>query len=271
MASITKLSALAPLAASIALLGACNNDPGSGTLTINNRFGIGTSDCQSEGVDTVRVSLGDETDTAVCSHDGEITLSGVAARNYNDLLVVGIDAMGVTIRDNLDDPDDDESVEVIGGSSTQLDVTLTPTPAIIELTTVQLAAPNTPYAPSETPVYEEFELVAAEGSESPMLTYAFDYSDLTSLTQEIPDEDREVDGERVNTIVVRADGVQVDANTNTTVVDPFTFDPPGDGRTIRINVTCIAADCSGTVEIDAVPDAVTGGGSDTEGDSATSG
>ena len=267
MASITKLSALAPLAVATLLgFAGCNNDPGDGSLTINYRFGIGTSSCSAEGVSSVRVSLGDESETRPCSDEGEITLTGVPARNYNDLLVEGIDAEGVTIRDNLDDPDDDERVEVIGGSSTSIDVTLTPTPAILELTIVQLAAPNTPYAPSEDPVYEDFEVIAAEGSASPLLIHVFEYSQLTSLTNYVPDPERDLDGDRVDTVVVNADDMQVDADPSTPEIDEFSFAPPGDGRTIKINVTCIAEACEGTVDIEAEPGAVTGGGGDTDGD-----
>lgn len=272
MASITKLSALASLAAAASLLGfACNNDPGSGTLTINYQFGIGTTSCAAEGVDTIRVSFGNEQRTEACSDDGEIIMSGIDARNYSDFLVEGLDAEGVTIRDNLDDPHDDEALEVIGGASTTIDVTLTPTPATIEVTFVLLDANGVPYVPSADVPISTFEVIAAEGSASPLLQHEFTVANLESATNNVPDPDRDLDGERVDTVVVNYDEMQVDADPSTSAIEPFTFEPPGDGRVVKIRVTCTGEDCEGMLEGIEGGSVTTGGDSDTDTDGGSSG
>lgn len=264
MASLTKI---APIALAAALLGsACNNDPGSGTLTINYQFGIGNSTCAVEGVDTIRVTFGNEEHSEACSEEGEIVLSGVDARNYSDFLVEGIDAEGVTIRDNLDDPHDDEAVEVIGGASTTIDVTMTPTPASIEVTFVLLDANGVPYVPSADVPIDSFEVIAAEGSASPLLSHEYTVSNLESATNIVPDPERDLDGERVDTVVVRYDGIDVDGDPSTTAVEPFTFDPPGDGRVVKIRVTCNGDSCTGMLEGIEGGSVTTGASGDTDGD-----
>ncbi len=265
MASITKFSALAPLA--IALLGfaGCNNDPGSGTVTINYRFGIGSSSCTNEGVGTIRLSFGDESRSEICSDEGVIVLSGIEARNYNDFVVEGIDNEDITIRDNLDTPSDDESLEVIDGASTTIDVTLTPTPAQIEVTFILLDANGVPYVPSAQVPIDTFEVQAAEGSSSLLLEHEFTVANLESATNIVPDEQRDLDGERVDTVVVRYDDIQVDGDSSTSAMDPFEFDPPGDGRLIQIRVTCEGEMCVGELVNTNEGVSVTGGG-DTDGD-----
>ncbi len=268
MASITKFSALAPLAVAAALLGSagCNNDPGSGTVTINYQFGIGSSSCTTEGVGTIRVSFGDEERTEICTDAGEIVLSGVEARNYNDFVMEGIDGEDITIRDNLDAPNDDESLEVIDGASTSIDVTLTPTPAQIEVTFILLDANGVPYVPSADVPIDTFKVEAAEGSSSLLLEHEYTVSNLQSATNIVPDEERDLDGERVDTVVVSYDDVQVDADPATAGLEAFTFDPPGDGRLIQIRVTCNGDMCSGELIDTDQGGTIPGGGSDTDGD-----
>ena len=268
MASNTKFSALAPLAVAAALLGSagCNNDPGSGTVTINYRFGIGSSSCTSEGVGTIRLSFGDEVRSEICSDAGQIVLSGIEARNYNDFVVEGIDNEDITIRDNLDTPSDDESLEVIDGASTTVDVTLTPTPAQIEITFIFFDANGVPYVPSAEVPIDTFTVEAAEGSSSLFLEHDFTVASLESAVNIVPDENRDLDGERVDTVVVQYDGVQVDGDPATSGLDPFEFAPPGDGRLIQIRITCNGDMCTGELtDTDQGVD-LTGGGSDTDGD-----
>ncbi len=280
MVSITKLSALAPLAAAAALLGpaGCNNDPGSGTLTINYQFGIGGSTCANEGVETIRVSFGDETETEPCNDDGQLVLSGVPARNYNDFVVEGIDAESITVRDNLAAPAGDESIEVIGGSSQDVDVTLTPTPASIELTFVLLDEDELQLPSLDSSVVESFDIRAAEGTNAALLDSSVAVDDLTSAKVIVPDENRSLDGERVDTVVINYtangnDG-QVDGDPMMAGAQPFSFEPPGDGRLIQIRITCIVDACEGVLMgTDMGGTVTTGGDSDTDSgtDSATSG
>lgn len=272
MASITKLSGLAPLATAALLLGAgCNNDPGSGTLTINYQFGAIGSSCSAEGVTTLRVSVGDKEEEEPCSDDGEITLSGVGAGNYNNLVVEGVDAEGITVRDNLGNDDDDESVEVIGGSSTEKDVFLFPTPAEIELTLVLLQ--DGLQLPSlDSSDIESFTVRATEGTNNLLLDSEVVIADLTLARTIVPDPERELNGEEVNTVVINAivngNAVPVDSDPNTSAIENFTFDPPGHGRLIEIRVECEGTDCSGSVQS---TDGGTMVGGDPDTDSATSG
>ena len=272
MASITKLSALAPLAATAALLGACNNDPGSGTLTIHYQFGAIGSTCAAEGVQTIRVSVGSEVDEEACSDDGEITLSGIGAGNYNNLLVEGIDAEGITVRDNLGNSPDDEAVEVIGGSSTDKDVSLFPTPASIQLQIVLLGDDGFQLPSLDSSAIESFDVIALAGNNNQLLESEVVIADLTSATPIVPDPDRALDGEAVNTVVVRANvngqAVQVDGDPNTTAIDPFTFSPPGYGRLIVLRVECTGQICIGNVVSTNEGTDLTGGG---DTDSGTGG
>ncbi len=278
MAFHTRLSALARLSLAAAVLtgAGCNNDPGDGTLTISYTFGIGGSSCAAEGVNTIRVRFGDEEREETCQDEGEIILSGVPAGNYSDFVVEGIDAEGVTIRDNLDTPTGDEAVEVIGGSSTTIDVTLTPTPAQIQITFFLNDANGLQLPSLDASEIDEFEVAAAEGTNAALLVTSIDVGTLDSAQVIVPDPDRDLDGERLDTIVISYDGgsgeVQVDGDPDTMGTQPFTFDPPGDGRLVQILVTCNGADCSGEL-MGVTGGMVTGGGdSDTDdGDSATSG
>ena len=274
MASITKLSALAPLAATVALLGACNNDPGSGTLTIHYQFGAIGSTCAAEGVQTIRVSVGNETEEEACSDDGEITLSGVGAGSYNNLLVEGMDAEGITVRDNLGNATDDEAVEVIGGSSTDKDVQLFPTPASIQLTLFLNDDDGLQLPSLDSSVIESFEVVATEGTNNLLLESEVVIADLTSAKTIVPDPERDLNGEEVNTIVIRAvvngQATQVDGDPDTTAIDPFTFTSPGHGRLIELRVDCQGQICTGLVESTNEGTDLTGGG-DTDTDSGTGG
>ncbi len=280
MVSLTKLSALAPLAAAAALLGpaGCNNDPGSGTLTINYEFGIGGSSCANEGVETIRVSFGDEQESQPCSDDGQVVISGVPARKYNDFVVEGIDAEDITIRDNLTAPAEPGTIEVIGGSSQDVDVGLFPTPASIELTFVLLDEDELQLPSLDSSVVESFDVRAAQGTGAILLDSSVDVDQLTSAKVIVPDANRSLDGLRVDTVVIdyTANGSsgQVDGDPDATGPQPFTFDPPGDGRLIQIRITCIVDECEGILMgTDMGGTVTTGGDSDTDSgtDSATSG
>lgn len=275
MALLTKLSGIAPFAAA-ALMGmaGCNNDPGSGTLTLQYQFGVIGSTCAAEGVSSVRVSIGNEVDEEPCSEDGEVTISSVPAGNY-DVVVEGLDAEGITVRDNIGN-DDDESVEVIGGSSQEHEVFLYPTPAEIELTLVLLDEDELQLPSLDSSQIEAFQVRASEGTNNLLLDGEVVIADLTSARTIVADPNRQLDGEEVNTIVLNAvigsSIVPVDANLNTAAIENFTFEAPGHGRLIEIRVECVGTSCTGTVESTDEGTVVTGGG-DTDGgtDGATSG
>src|SRR5690349_19490371 len=117
--------------ATAALIASCNNGPNSGTLSVNYELGLqGT--CAGFGVETVKVTLdeGEYEEEEACDPANPILLTGVAAGNY-DVLVEGIDAEGFTVMDNIGG-DDDDSVEVVGGSDKELDVTLGDSPAQVQ-------------------------------------------------------------------------------------------------------------------------------------------
>ena len=118
-----------------ATLGACNNDPGSGTLRVQYSFDSFTS-CNedAENVVDITVELGDDvaTETVTCDNaGGEITISAPAG-TY-DIVVQGIDDVGDAVIDNLNDPITDDRVEVIGGDDKDFPVELGLIPARLEV------------------------------------------------------------------------------------------------------------------------------------------
>lgn len=264
MASRILSSSLARFSLAAALLGAtaCNNDPGSGTLTIQYEFGIGGSSCSAEGVNSLRITLGDEQYDEPCD-DSEVTFSNLPARNYSNFIVEGLDLEGITVRDNLDAPDDDEAVEVIGGSSQVIDVRLTPTPATIEVTFILLDADGVPYVPSADIPVETITVEAAAGTNVSFLTHEFDISALAMARNVVPDPERDIEGDRVDTVVVEYEAgmgsVRIDGDPATDGVQPFTFEPPGFGRLVQITVTCNGDVCEGELMGTDAP-ATTGGG-----------
>ncbi len=141
---------------------------------------------------------------------------------------------------------------MIDGSSQVLEVTLTPTPATITMQFFLLDASGNPYVGMAQSPIETFSVVPAEGTSSPFLTHEFVVSQLASSMVDVPDEDRDIDGETLDTIRVEFDAGAMGAGTidgdpSTPGEQAFTIAPPGHGRNVVIQVNCMAATCTGEV------------------------
>ncbi|MCA9711864.1 MAG: hypothetical protein KDK70_38865, partial [Myxococcales bacterium] len=135
------LSGIAALACGLLALSACNNDPESGGLTVTYTFSPGVScDMNQETVEEIRVEVGESgvsgTQSVICDNaGGELVLAGVPAGSH-DLFVLGIDPEGDAVLDNLGGAITDDRVEIIGGDSKTVPVTLGLAPARLEVALV---------------------------------------------------------------------------------------------------------------------------------------
>lgn len=255
------------LTASLGATG-CVEEDQSGTLTINYRFGGLSNSCADEAVEEVRVSLdGTEFAEEPCDESEGITLPSVPAKPYGSLLVEGIDAEGVTIRDNLDAPHDDESVEVLGGAAQSKDVQLSPTPALLRFRFIVLDEDGAPYPPAATIPIKSFDVNAYEdGGNSLLLSHQFVYAQLQSTTVDTPDPDRDLNGEDLDAITVDI----VDQQNASVEELQWEITPPGAGRLVLVEINCRGTTCEGEPEVmGAAPVDPTGGtgtGGDTDGD-----
>jgi hypothetical protein len=246
----------------------CVQEEQSGTLTINYRFGAGAQTCEvSDAVQNVRITLdGQEFAEDPCDDSGSVTLPSVPAGNYASLVVEGVDAEGTTVRDNLDLPADDESVEVLGGKATTKDVTLTPTPALVRYQFVLLDDNGLPYAPAAMIPIQEFRTAAfRQGGNLQLLAQDFIVAMLASSQVDMADPNRDLVGTDLDFITVGVIG----ENGGVLSTLPFMFAPPGAGKLVLVKINCTGTACDGTVEVMGGEIDPTGGETDTGG--ATSG
>lgn len=225
----------------LASLGACNNDPQSGGLTVNYDFAPSVScDQNQENIVEIRVEVGEEgaeaTQTDSCDNaGGELVLPGVPAGSH-DLFVYGIDADGDAALDNLGGQPTDDRVEIIGGDSRTIDVTLGLAPARLEVR-FQVSV-NGFATPCGSDMIEIKGLRAeawdGEGG-SQFLSHDFDLCDFDAYLP-VPDEDREINGRRFDLVVLQP----IDGNGA-----PFGTDieldlggPVGAGKLVQVDASC---------------------------------
>lgn len=227
-------------------LSACNNDPQSGSLTINYTFAPGVScDQHQELVQDIRVDVGEEgmtaSETAACDNaGGEIVLTGVAAGNY-DLRVLGIDGEDDAVLDNLGGETTDDRVEIIGGDSKTVDVVLGLAPARLE---VALVVNNSGFPAQCSSTEIMIKGVRAEawdfGSSDLLKSYDFDLCDFDGFEQ-VPDEERDINGRRFDGVVIQpldVSGNPVGSEQN------FEFAAPvGAGKLAQVSVECEGDTC----------------------------
>lgn len=227
-------------------LAACNNDPQSGNLTINYSFAPGVSCTEDqETVQDIRVEVGEEgmagSEVAACDNaGGEIVLSGVGAGNY-DLFVLGIDTEDDAVLDNLGGEMLDDRVEIIGGESKTVDVTLGLVPARLE---VGLVVNNDGFPAQCSSTEIMVKGVRAEAwdfdSADLLKSHDFDLCDFDGF-EAVPDEDRDINGRRFDGVVIQP----IDATGN--AVGPeidFEFSGPvGAGKLARVSVECEGETC----------------------------
>lgn len=250
-------------AACAAALAGCNNEEQSGNLVINYDFVVDSGTCADSAVTNIRVTLNDITENEPCGEDGEFTLNSVPAGNYKDVIIEGIDAANITIRDNLDDPEGDTSIEILGGASQTMDAFLTPTPATIELKLLLFDADGAPYLGQSMSPITEFRVTAIESGSGVLGVGDVDVTNLESNTVLVPDEQRNILGDKLNRITVNytANGgtQEVDSDPATPAVEPFDFAPPGAGRKVTITLTCLADSCSAELASDGEEGTITTG------------
>lgn len=227
-------------------LAACNNDPQSGSLTINYSFAPGV-DCNThqELVQDIRVDVGEDgmtaSETAACDNaGGEIVLTGVVAGNY-DLRVLGIDNEDDAVLDNLGGETSDDRVEIIGGDSKTVDVVLGLAPARLE---VALVVTNNgfPAQCSSTEIMVKGLRAEAWDFDSAdlLLSYDFDLCDFDGF-EPVPDEERDINGRRFDGVVIQP----LDGSGNPVGTESeFMFTGPvGAGKLAQVSVECEGDAC----------------------------
>lgn len=227
-------------------LAACNNDPQSGSLTINYTFAPGVSCTEyQEDVQNIRVDVGEEgmtaSETVSCDNaGGEIVLTGVVAGNY-DLLVVGLDGEDDAVLDNLGGETSDDRVEIIGGDSKTVDVVLGLAPARLE---VALVVNNDGFPAQCSSTEIMIKGLRAEawdfGSSDLLKSYDFDLCDFDGFEQ-VPDEERDINGRRFDGVVIQP----LDGSGNP-VGNEQSFEfagPVGAGKLAQVSVECEGDTC----------------------------
>jgi hypothetical protein len=273
---------------SLLALAACNNDPQSGSLTINYSFAPGVScDQHAELVQSVRVEVGGLGEEAIASESvacdnagGEIVLPGVAAGNY-DLFVLGIDDEDDAVLDNLGGDMGDDRIEIIGGDPAQADVLLGLAPALLE---VGLVVNNQGFPAQCSSTEIMVKGVRAEawdfGSSDLLKSHEFDLCDFDGF-EVVPDMERDINGRRFDGVVIQPiDGT---GNPVGSAVDLVFSGPVGAGKVARVSVECEADVCdvqllggdAGTTTSDPTGEDPTGGdpttGDPTTGDPTSGG
>jgi hypothetical protein len=256
------------LAATLLCAAACNNDPGTGTLTVEYALGLNGA-CETFEVSTVRVTLDDGKyqEEEACDPANPILVSGVAADNY-DVLVEGVDAEGITVMDNIGG-EDDETVEVVGGSEVVHDVRLGETPAQVQVKWFK----SVDGEPSECAFVATkfFEVSAYHGATPFFPPHEFPCS-VPPGYQVLPDPGRAIDGKTLDGVLVDV----LDESHGDIEELVFNFDPPGPGRAVQIIIECDGPEneptCTGEV-VSAEAPADTGADGDSSGgvDSGTGG
>jgi hypothetical protein len=235
---------IAPLA-----LAACSDDPQSGSLTINYTFapqgGVNCNEFQENVVD-VRVDVGEgetaETESVACDNaGGEVVLAGVPVGNH-DLFVYGIDDEGDAVLDNLgDEAEDDERIEIIGGDSKTLDVTLGLAPARLEVALVVNNEGFPAQCSSTEIMIKGVRAQAWDNVNSELLkAHDFDLCDFDGF-EAIPDEEREIKGRRFDGVVIQpldAGGNPVGTSSSLQFGGSV-----GAGKLAQVSVECEADTC----------------------------
>jgi hypothetical protein len=240
-------SRLRPLFAPVLLATlACGSDDPTGSISV--RYSVGAAnDCSILDIQRVRVDIGAGTESAEadCDPSQPIILDGINAGNY-PLLVSGIDSMGITVMDNVDMPTDDDNVEIVGGSSREIDVSLAATPATIRARWV-INVDGFPQQ-CEFVLPKTFEVIAYQNSgTSVLLSHQFECAQNGFAA--VPDPDRQIDGQDLDAVAIRL----LDENDDELTRVTFEFDAPGPGRTVDLELVCEEADgmvtCTGNSSV----------------------
>jgi hypothetical protein len=227
----------------------CKDDTETGSLTVDYQLGKASNTCESESVDTVRATLGDDDydEDSPCGSD--VMFSGIPAGNYS-LLVEAIDSDGFAVMDNVDD-DDTQQVEVLGGSSRDVEAQLAAAPARLYIRW-SLMVDNF-QADCDDVTTKNFDVEVWDDLDNLLLNDTLDCDeekdeDRGEGYSRIKDPDRDIQGGSV---------VELDVQPQTAGGDPigddpvvFTFEPPGRGRELSFTLNCEDNVCTGSGEPD---------------------
>jgi hypothetical protein len=190
-----------------------------------------------------------------CDPDVGIDIDTAPAGNY-DLIVEGLDAVGDAVMDNSKHTDS-QSIEIIGGSSQEVEADLFPTPGIVTAKMDILV--DGQFAQCQFLDVKTIELTMFRNS-TVMHTHQFDVCSTMPGYNPVPDEEGLIEGALLNQIVVKAlDDAGAEVDEFTIPVMP----PPGAGKTVQISITCDNTDCMGT--FDGIEGGGGGGGGGTTG------
>lgn len=256
--TVTRLR-LRSLSASLLLAAlACGGDDPTGSVSVS--YSIGASNnCATLDVQRIHVDIGEgeKSTEADCDPSQPIIIDGINAGNY-PLLVTAIDSMGITVMDNLDAPEDDDNVEVVGGSSREVDVALAATPATIGLKWLLTLDGEAGLDCQTILATKALQVVAYENSgTSVLLTHDFDCKKEVPGFAQVDDPDRDINGQNLDAVKVR---LLDDSNAELTS-ETFEFASPGPGRAVEITITC--DESSATHAVTCTGETNIGGGSGT--------
>lgn len=241
MPSPARLSRAVAAVGLFTALAACNNDPGSGTVTVNYSFDPITS-CNEdqETVIDIEVEIGDDvaTDSVSCENGGGDLTVTAPAGTY-DIVVRGIDDVGDVVVDNLGGETSDDRIEIIGGDTLDFPVVLGLVPATLE---VNLSVRNNGVFAQCTSDAITIKGLRAQawGFSGQLKTHDFDLCDFDDFLP-VPDDMREINGRLFDRAVLQP----LDASGNP-VGDPYDTQfaaPIGAGKSVRLAIECEDDSC----------------------------
>ncbi len=254
---------------------ACGGDDETGAVSVRYTLGAANS-CATLDVQRVRVDVGTgagaESAEDDCDPSQPIIIDGLEAGNY-PMLVTAVDSMGFTVMDNQSAPTTDDKVEIVGGSSRDIEAQLAATPATIRVRWI-VSVDGQP-AQCTFVMPQAFEVIAYQNSgTSVLLTHQFECAQPPGFIP-VPDANRVVNGQNLDAVTVR----MLDENNAELERVVFEFEPPGPGRVIDLDVRCNEANGTVTCEGESAVGGgdggntgePTGGVDPSEGDSTSAG
>ena len=244
-----KLRIVLPLLAALTVSASgCSDDVEPGSLNVEYVLGNSKS-CAELGIETVQAFLYQDDMPMFEGEDncqtGTIEITGVDAGNY-DLLVRAIDGEGFPALDNNGSPTAQRVVEIFEGGQAQPLVTLTAAPVELELRWQV----DDGFGSCESAGIDKFRVQAFQTDGANLLL-----STELPCTQiggpggyrPIEDPERTLNGSLFGEV-----GIQGLASDGSSLGDAatFEFEPPGDGRTIRLSIDCTVDGCFGTGDPD---------------------
>lgn len=232
--SLRLLAPLAPLA--LAVFG-CADGPNNGNLEVSYNFGFdGNGTCAQFGVDTVKVTLSQDTEVkrteeAACDPANSIVVDSLPSGSY-DVLIQGLDATGIAVVDNVGGDKSDDSVKISGGVTRTIDANLAIAPAVFKVKWQNFLDGD--FAMCEFISAKKFRVRTFRMMSTELVSVDFDCA-VPPGFQTVPDPERKLDGTQFDSATFQpldnkgnplGDGLSI------------TFDPPGAGHTVQWAIQC---------------------------------